>query len=199
MIEDIDQRVGDFLVKVMRIGDPRGMLISEKIARNLKTYGVPVGSARTKFLSFTLTDKEEKEFRQFSYKNRLPIFITGDTEKRATNIVFVNGVRVPIGDTPFALFLRLVVELFKNKKGMVSKSRLINAGYIKADGEFQAISRLRQAFNTSLDGLDPKDFIEACQPKFLRLSTHPALISYDKEKLLCHRNNKIKRLTERLP
>lgn len=82
---------------------------------------------------------------------------------------------------------------------MVRKSKLINAGYIKADGEYQAISRLRQVFRPVLRGLDPQDFIEACQPRFLRLSTHPALITYDKERLLYHRSEKVRRLARQLP
>ena len=84
-------------------------------------------------------------------------------------------------------------------QGTVNKTRLINSGLIKADSEFQSIARLRQAFNAILTGISPEEFIETCEHKALRLSTHPALISYDKEKLLRHHNEKIRRLAERLP
>lgn len=147
----------------------------------------------------TLSATEEEECERYGYTTRLPINITGETEKRATNIVLVGGVRVPIGDVPFALFLRLVIELLKNKYGAVSKSVLIRSGYIKADGEFQAIARLRQSFSTTLDGRKPEKFIESCEHRSLRLSTHPGLVNYDKGKLLLHRYEKIRRLAQRLP
>ena len=111
----------------------------------------------------------------------------------------MNGVRVSIGDVPFALFLRLLVELLRNKKGAIPKSTLIRGGYIRADGEFQAIARLRQAFTSVLDSHKPQEFIESCEYRALRLSTHPALVSYDKARLLGHRNQKIRKLARRLP
>jgi hypothetical protein len=149
--------------------------------------------------SVILTPEQEVEFAQYGYKSRLQIHITGDTEKRATNIVEINGTRVPIGDAAFTLFLRLVVELKQNRMGTVPKSTLTRGGYLKADGEFQAINRLRQAFNTALGGLAPQEFIEVPRAKTLRLSTHPDLVTYDKEKLLRHSNEKIRRLAARLP
>lgn len=91
------------------------------------------------------------------------------------------------------------MELYKNKKGSVPKNTLIRGGYIRANGEFQSIARLRQAFNTALSGLPTQEFIEAYEPKTLRLSTHPDLVTYNKEKLLRHDNEKIRRLARRLP
>lgn len=173
-----DEEDGGFLVKITKM--PRKLRVNQ-------------------IFQTTISIREEDECRHYGYRIRLPIYITGDTEKRATNIIFVNRTRVTIGDVPFALFLRLVVQLFKNKKGTVPKSRLIKGGYIRPDGEFQAIARLRQAFNTSLDGYKPEELIESCEHKALRLSTHPALISYDRERLLAHRNRKIRRLAQRLP
>ena len=97
-----------------------------------------------------LSHKEEAEFTRYGYKSRLPIFISGDTVNRAGNIVRINGFILHLGDVPFALFMRLVVELYKNKSGILRRSRLINAGYIKADGEYQAISRLRSSLRCSM-------------------------------------------------
>ena len=145
-----------------------------------------------------LSVEGEEDFWRHGCKGQLSIHITGNTEKRATNIVLVNGMRVPIGDVPFSLFLRLVVESFRNRKATVSKGRLRNAGYISADGEYQSIHRLREAFAVALDGLDPRNFIESCEHRSLRLSTHP-LITYDKKKLLQHRNGRVRRLAGRLP
>ncbi|HEX77106.1 MAG TPA: hypothetical protein G4O03_01645 [Dehalococcoidia bacterium] len=177
-------------IYVMPLGDT--MSLETDVSSLFKEAPQPSPSA-------LLTSEQEEEFARYGYKSRLPIYITGDVEKRATNIVEINETRVPIGDAAFTLFLRLVVELKKNKKGSVSKSTLIRGGYIKADGEFQAIARLRQAFNAALGWLAPQEFIEAPKPKTLRLSTHPDLVTYDKEKLLRHSNEKIRRLARRLP
>lgn len=187
----------DFLVRVIRLDYSDRLQLPGDVGDFL--YRWCVSSGATSFELHSLTPKEEEDFKRYSYRSKLPIFITGDTEKRATNLLMVNSAKVHAGDTPFALFLRLIVELFKNKKGTVSKARLINAGYIKADGEFQAINRLRQVFNGVLCGLDTQEFIEVFEPKTLRLSTHPALVKYDKEKLLRHHNVKIRRLAKRLP
>lgn len=173
------------------------ILIPQQVAENIAVrYLCQNGGVRT---PVPLSHKEETEFTRYGYKSRFPIFIPGDTINRTSNIMRVDGSILHLGDVPFALFMRLVAELFRNKSGMVRKSRLINAGYIKADGEYQAISRLRQFFRTALHSLDPQDFIEACQPGYLRLSTHPSLITYDKQKLLSHRNIKIRRLARQLP
>lgn len=173
------------------------IIIPQKIAEDIALrYLCQAGRTNT---PAPLSHQEETEFSRYGCKSRLPIFIPGDTANRASNIIWINAARLQLGDVPFALFLRLVAELYKNKGGMIRKSRLINAGYIKPDGEYQSISRLRQNFRGVLNGLDPQDFIETCRPGYLRLSTHPAFITYDKAKLLSHRNTKIRRLARQLP
>jgi len=173
------------------------ILIPQQVAENIALrYLYQNGGVRA---MLTLSREEEAEFIRYGYRSRLPIHIPGDIINRTGNIVQVDSSIIHLGDVPFALFMRLVAELFKNKSGMIRKSRLINGGYIKADGEYQAISRLRQFFRTALRGFDPQDFIEACQPGYLRLSTHPALITYNKPNLLSHRNIRIRKLAKQLP
>lgn len=149
--------------------------------------------------TITLTPQQEEEFVQRGYRSRLPIFITGDTEKRATNVLEIDGIRVPVNDAPFGIFLALVVALSKNKEGSVSKAGLRSRGLVKFGGEDQAINRLRQAFSTVLGELKPEEFIEAHEAGKLRLSTHPAYVRYDKDKLLRHRNERIRKLAGLLP
>lgn len=184
-------------LSIITLANLSAILIPQQVAENIAAqYLRQSGVAST---PVALSHEEEMEFVRYGYRSRLPIFIPGDTMNRAGNIIRIDGSVLHLGDVPFAFFMRLVAELFKSKGGMIRKSRLINAGYIKADGEYQAISRLRQIFRASLHGLDPQDFIETCQPRYLRLSTHPALIAYDKPKLLSHRNIKIRRLARQLP
>jgi len=107
-INEIEEESGSLLVKITKVPSQRS------IRETLQT---------------TLSAREEEEYRRYGYRTHLAIYITGEIENRATNIILVNGTRVPIGDVPFALFLRLVVELFKNRNGTVPpRARLLRAG-----------------------------------------------------------------------
>jgi hypothetical protein len=141
--------------------------------------------------------EEESEF--YGFKCRVPVLITGEITKTGSNVVLTGNTEVWMGDSPFALFLRLVLELYTNKWGAVSKVKLQEEGYLSEDGEFQDIHRLRNCFTRSLVGLDPKEFIESFRPKTLRISIHPKLVSYNKKKLLAHDNELVRRLVQRLP
>ena len=152
----------------------------------------------------TLTPEEEKEFDRHQFKSRIPIEITGDIEKRATNILRVGGAKVTMGDTPFALLLRLVVELFKGGDGCVLKGDAVYEGglvtekFLNANSIDQDIRRLREPFIPALQGLPPTKFIEVYRSKHLRLSTHPRYITFDKNKLLNHPYSSVVKLAVKL-
>lgn len=149
----------------------------------------------------TLTRKEEGECKKYGYSNKtLRVHVTCDTRAEVKNIVSVNRGKVILGDKEFILFLRLMKELFKDKEGWVSKIDLIREGIHTREGQDQAIARLRRRFGTALGDLSPLDFIEARRgTKTIRLSTHPALIKYDKEALLQHPDARIRELAAELP
>jgi len=153
----------------------------------------------------TLTPEQEKQFARHQFKSRLPIEITGEVEKRAGNIIRVAGAKVPLEDAEFRFFLRLVVELFKDGDGSIYKGDpnarggLVDEDILKADSIDQTINRLRGRFTPALKDLPPNDFIEAYRQKHIRLSTHPAYISYNKDRLLHHHDAKIKQLASHLP
>jgi len=71
-------------------------------------------------------------------------------------------------------------------------------GYLSQDAEFQAVGRLRSCFVRALDGLTPKVFIEACQPKTLRLSVHPDMVSGSFERLLAQCNSRLMEVVQKL-
>ena len=133
-----------------------------------------------------LTPEQERDYEMYGYKCRLPIHITGNVAGSGSNLVEVGNAEVEIGDVPFCLFLRLLLELYRNKAGAMSKSDLMIEGYLNADGEFQSIGRLRECFVRALGDLHPKKFIESYRPKTLRLSVHPDLVTWNQEKLLGH-------------
>ena len=153
----------------------------------------------------TLTSAQEKEFTRHGFKSRLPIEITGEVEKRANNIVIIAGAKVPIEDAEFRVFLRLTVELFKGEDGSIYKGDpmarggLVDEDILKPDSIDQTINRLRGRFTPALKDLPPTDFIEAYRQKHIRLSTHPAYISYNKDRLLQHQDAKIQELTSQFP
>ncbi len=146
----------------------------------------------------TFSKEREEEFQRYGYKSKLPIVITGDRGKWLTNAVMINGFSVTLGDTLFMIFLRLVVQLLRSRNGL-SKAGLRSAGYLKSGSEEQTIGHLRKALGKALGDLDPRAFIESCNRGSIRLSTHPALVKYDKDKLLRHRNEEIRRLAVQLP
>lgn len=153
----------------------------------------------------TLTPAQEKEFARHQFKSRLPIEITGEVERRADNVIRVAGAKVPLEDAEFRLFLRLVVELFKGGDGSIYKGDptarggLVDEDILKADSIDQTINRLRGRFTPALKDLPPTDFIEAYRQKHIRLSTHPAYIRFNKDRLLHHHDAKVQQLAALLP
>lgn len=160
--------------------------------------------ADEKPVEITLTPEEEKEFERYDFKSRLPIEITGDIDKRATNILRVGGAKVTLGDAPFALFLRLVVELFKGGDGSVYKGDpekcggMVDEEILKPDYIDHTINKLREKLAPALQGLPATDFIQAHRQKHIRLSTHPRYISYEKDRLVNHPDSKIVELAGKL-
>jgi len=154
---------------------------------------MPVPAPLPKF-----TVGQERDYELYGYKCKLPIHVTGEIAKSGNNVVLVGDTSVELGDVPFLLFLRLVVELHRDRQGTVSKIDLKSDGYLSEDAEFQSIKRLRQCFVRALSKLDPKDFIEVYRPKTLRVSVHPELVTWDAEKLSTHDDSRVKWLMAQL-
>ena len=157
-----------------------------------------LSSKRQDMPSVVLSHTQEADYHRYEYKCRLPIHLTGKITKSGNNEVLVGDTPVEIGDVPFLLFLRLVLELRRNKSGIVSKIDLRSEGYFGEGTDDHAINRLRNCFIRALDDLDRMDFIESCRPKKLRLSVHPDLITWNTEKLLDHDDERIKALVRQL-
>lgn len=145
-----------------------------------------------------LNARQEEEFAARGYKCRYPIVITSEPINRRRNKILVNGFQVLLGDSLLALFLRLVVGLQNSDSGAVTKAGLRSGGFLKAGSEDQTIGHLRASFAGVLGDISPQDFIESYSRGKIRLSTHPDLIKYDKEKLRKHTNAKISKIAERL-
>jgi len=83
------------------------------------------------------------------------------------------------------VFVLMIMPENKHLRKLIEKNRLL--------------FRLRQPFTTVLSGLDPKKFIEALEPRTLRFFTHSSLVTYYKDCLLRHDNEKVRKLVRRLP
>jgi hypothetical protein len=177
-------------VHVMPLEDIKNLKLDMSLFAATKSHSEPVG---------VLNAKEEEEFIDRHYKCHLPIRITNETIKWHRNKIMVNGFPVLFGDSLFLLFLRLVLGMRNSENGAVTKAGLRSGGFIKAGSEDQTIGHLRAAFAGVLGDVSPYDFIENYGHGMIRLSTHPALVKYDKQKLKGHYNPKIKKIAEMLP
>lgn len=150
-----------------------------------------------------LSDEEEEEFGACGFKSRLAIVITGRRERRAGNVLEVDGARVGLTDTPFKLFLRLVAALHETRDGFLPRGSMLNRvglvaeGFYTEDGVEQAVSRLRAPFGPALRDLKPTEFVQVRGGQ-IRLSTHRRFVSCDREMLLGHPDQAVRDLTERI-
>jgi hypothetical protein len=146
-----------------------------------------------------LTREQEADYDFYEYKCRQRIHITGRITKSGNNEVMVEDTLVEVGDVPFRLFLRLILELRRNKQGIVPKVNLRSEEYFGEGTDDQSINRLRNCFVRALGDLGPKDFVETTyRRKMVRLSVHPDLITWEAEKLSQHDDSRVKELTEQL-
>jgi len=149
-------------------------------------------------LPVALSDPEEREFSDASFRCRWPMHVTGRRLGRGSNVLHINGHEVLITDKPFRLFLRLVVALHERPDGWVSTGSvrhgggLADEGYYTSDGLEQAWSRLRGPLRAEFNSL-----IERSCGR-VRLSTHRRFVTWDAERLADH-DADVRLLAERLP
>ena len=147
-----------------------------------------------------LNPQQEKDYERYQYKCRSAIDITGETTPVGNNKVSIGDILVELGDTTFLLFLRLVLQLKRDKWGTASTVSLMDEGYL-SDNEHQSVLRLRERFKPLLSmkpSIRPNDFIERLRPKTLRLSVHPDLVTCHAEKLSGHDDSRVRELVQQL-
>jgi hypothetical protein len=199
------ERKLDYIVVITPSYTVASVLLASQLER-MQIYIVPLKTTHNFWVDVSilanigqsLTVDQEKDYEIYQYKCRLAIYVTGDGDIVDNYLVRIGETVVEIGEVPFRLFLRLILELKRNKVGSVSKIELKSEGYLSTDAEFQAIGRLRNCFVRALGDTDPKEFIEVYQPKTLRLSVHPDLVSGDFEKLFAHNNSRLSELIEQI-
>lgn len=145
-----------------------------------------------------LTEKQNKDYKNFEYKCYDKIYIPGTIPMRRSNEIEVNSHKIKLGDSVFKLFLRFVLELKKKKQGWVNRYSLGSDSIIADVEKFQIYSNLRMALQGCLLDKDGQKFIENNGSKQYRISLHPDFIVYDREKLLNHPDSSIQNLARKL-
>jgi hypothetical protein len=153
-----------------------------------------------------LTNVGEYEFVRYGFRFRGRVQFTGRTTGRKGNVVMIGQAEVILPDAEFKRLLFLGVGLFESPDGFVDigKDHAENDhGECEIckffpDGVDQAVSRLRQRLPQAVTGLSATDFIEV-QRRRIRISTHRDCLSFDRQLLLRHPDESVKRLIARLP
>ncbi len=146
-----------------------------------------------------ITSKQLSEYKKYEYKCYDQIHIPGTSSFYRSNEIIINRNKINIGDSLFLLLLRLAVELKKGEDGWVNIYDLHNERIINNPDKHQIYSNLRTVLKGSLIDKNGKKFIENDGSRHYRISTHPDFITYNKEKLLNHKDSQIKKLAEELP
>jgi len=128
-----------------------------------------------------LTSKQQADYNKYDYKCQDKLNIPGTSPRKRSNEVFINGHKISLGDSIFALLMRLVVELKKEKGGWINTADLMAEGFINDTMLHQPYSNLRSKLEGSLKEKDGQKFIESDGSKHYRLSTHPNFVTYDKK------------------
>ena len=118
---------------------------------------------------------------------------------KRSNEIEVNSHKIRLGDSVFKLFLRLVLDLKKNKGRWVNRHTVDSDSIITDVDKFQIYSNLRTALQGNLLDNNGQTFIENNGTKQYRLPIHPHFIVYDKKKLLKHPDSSIKEIAKNLP
>lgn len=146
-----------------------------------------------------LTVKQERDYQRYKYLRYDRIHIPGTGRMKRSNRVLINDREIKVGDSVFPLLLRFVVELKKRKGGWVSIESLDEENIVPGPIEYRPYSRLREALKPVLPERAAYDLIQADEAGHYRLSVHPDLLTYDRQRLLEHDNPDVVKVANQLP
>jgi hypothetical protein len=194
---------------------PRGRLHHDKIIQaslanslNLQTFELPIEKLISRVLNAkageetTITElskKQKEDYEKFEYQCYDNVHVPGTIPMKRSSFIEVNGNKIKIGDSIFALLLRFVAELKQEKGGWVNRYDLESDGIVTDPEKFQIYSNLRTALEGSLLDKDGHKFMQNDGSKNYRISTHPDFVTYHKKKLLNHQDHRIRRIALGMP
>ncbi len=146
-----------------------------------------------------LTSAQLTDYEKYDYKCQDQLNIPGTIPRKRSNSIIVNSDKLDLGDSPFALLLRFVIELKKGKGGWVNAVDLFDEDLISDPMRYQRYGHIRERVEGSLKEKDGEKFIQADRSGRYRLSTHPDFVTYNKKKLKTHPDPRIVKITNGLP
>jgi len=146
-----------------------------------------------------LNDEQFADYDTYGYRCKDQLNIPGIFPQKRSNEIFLNGNKMRLGDSLFALLLRFVVELKNRKGGWTNIHTLASERIVSDPMKYQIYSNLRTAVEGSLLDKNGQDFIENDGSKNYRISTHPGFVTYDRKKLLKYQDYRIRELAKKLP
>ena len=188
--------LSDCLKPMNKTVDEEEYRLLENVKRDIKIHQLASGLKSNEKIPSKV---QEKDYEKHEYKCTDQIHVLGTSSISRSNEIIVNKIKIKIGDSLFLLLLRLAVELKKGESGWISIFSLSDDHIITDPNKYQIYSRLRTTLQGSLIDKDGKKFIENDGSKNYRISTHPDFITYNKEKLLSHKDPQIRKLAEELP
>ena len=109
-------------------------------------------------------------------------------------LILINAKPVKLRDAPFALLFRLAAALWQDRNGWIETPTLWEEGIIPDPEKHQPFSNLRKLLGEHLGSKDGKRFVESDGTKRYRLLTHPDFITWDREKLFHHPDDRTRRI-----
>jgi DNA-binding MarR family transcriptional regulator len=151
-----------------------------------------------------LTSTQRADYEQQKYRCRDQLCVTGTFDSKGRNVVVVNNGQVLLGPRQLHLLLIFVSAAKSGEGNWVDPDELIPLHFdprAPRGGKYQPLSRLRDKLRPALESVQAdlfeKGFDQAGTRRY-RLSTHPDFITYEKEKLLQHPDEDIKRIAGQL-
>lgn len=133
-----------------------------------------------------LTTKQIADYAKHKYLCYDHLHIPGTSSMKRSNDLVINDHKVRVPDAQFKLLIELVAELKKNEGGWLAKDIEV--------GGYQGFDRLRKTIEGYLLKKDAKKLIENDGSKRYRISTHPELVTYDRDNLLKHTGAEVRAL-----
>jgi|ERR1035437_3162285 hypothetical protein len=154
---------------------------------------------RRRFLSKSLRgipSEVEAEIKASDLKLRSTIEITGIVERKTLNVIYVDKIKIRMGDPLFILLLTLILQQFLEPGGRIDIDTLEATGVVTKDLKDRAVSTLRSLLSRAVR--ETKLLIEADRDGELRISVHKSFFRIDTAALMEHPNVKVRKLATEL-
>ncbi|GEM_PF-3060856 len=186
-----------------RLLPPTCLVVLASRPRELRTPALVLGLPLV-----VLSAREQAEQRRWRFQSDLPMYLSGELDSRARNVVQVGDHELYLADAVFATLLYLVIALYEHEGGWlpapVIGRKALEPTCWEADDVctdpmvVRRISDLRAALRPGLGRRDPMTVVETVRHQ-VRLSTHRRYVKFDRKHLLAHRASQVAKLAKRLP